>query len=187
MSLAKYLNIKHLYLKHFICLSHTRPYIAHNMKICPNNQNKNGFIHSIKSSLHFEVSIEYSGNLNNRHQIIYFSDAWFLLLTGRGNSGQIVCYSDHLKYWTKIVQYSDHHSNNKPFNYGTTFDHSNTRLVLYSDPQCSLNETWNTWGALVWSFTDRIINSDPSSLELLVSHGRSSSPRILEQPKLILL
>ena len=68
-----------------------------------NNQNKNGFIHSIKSSLHFEVSIEYSGNLNNRDIRSCYSDARFLLLTGRGNSGQIVCYSDHLKYWTKIV------------------------------------------------------------------------------------
>ena len=28
-------------------------------------------------------------------QIICFSDAWFLLLTGQENSGKIVCYSDH--------------------------------------------------------------------------------------------
>ena len=77
--LPKYLNIKHLYLKHFICLSHTRPYIAHNMKICPNNQNKNGFIHSIKSSLHFKVSIEFSGNLNNRDRsVIQMPGSYYL-------------------------------------------------------------------------------------------------------------
>ena len=77
---TKYLNIKHLYLKHFKCLSHTRPHIAHNMKNCPNNQNKNGFIHSIKSSLHFKVSIEFSGNLNNRDRssVIQMPGSYYL-------------------------------------------------------------------------------------------------------------
>ena len=33
-----------------------------------------------------------------------------------------------------IIQYSDHHLNTRPFDYQTTFGHSNTRLVRYSDP-----------------------------------------------------
>ena len=46
--------------------------------------------------------------------------------------------------WLKVVQspnsllvrYSDHHLNNGPFGYWTTFDYSNTRLVRYSDTHC---------------------------------------------------
>ena len=56
-----------------------------------------------------------------------------------------VRYSDHLlfKYPVtitsrkensgQIVLYSDHHSNNKSFNYWTTFDDLNTRLARFSD------------------------------------------------------
>ena len=47
------------------------------------------------------------------------------LLTGQENSG-------------KIVHYSDHFLNSRPFDYQTTFDHLNTRLVWYSDPYCSI-------------------------------------------------
>ena len=36
----------------------------------------------------------------------------------------------------RIVQYSDHCLNNRPFDYQTTFDHLNTKLVRYSDPYC---------------------------------------------------
>ena len=57
-------------------------------------------------------------------QIIPYSDAQFLLLTGQENSGQ-------------IVHYSDHHSKNGPFDYRTNFDHSKTSLVRYSDPPVS--------------------------------------------------
>ena len=31
------------------------------------------------------------------------------------------------------------HSNNRPFSNRTTFDHSNTRQVMYSDPHCTSN------------------------------------------------
>ena len=43
------------------------------------------------------------------------------VLTGQENSGQIVLYSDH-------------RLNNGPFDYQTTFDYSNTRLVRCSVP-----------------------------------------------------
>ena len=36
-----------------------------------------------------------------------------------------------------MEQLSDQNLNNRPFNYLTTFDHFNTRLVRYSDPHCS--------------------------------------------------
>ena len=41
-----------------------------------------------------------------------------------------------IKIWIKdkIAWYSDHHSNNRTFDYRTTFDQFNPRLVLYSDP-----------------------------------------------------
>ena len=54
-------------------------------------------------------------------QIICYSNARFLLLTGYEKNEQIVWYSDQ-------------HSNHRPFDYQTTFDHLNTRLVRYSDP-----------------------------------------------------
>ena len=57
-------------------------------------------------------------------QIIHYSNARFLLLIGQINSEQIVWYSDH-------------HLNNKLFDYWITSDHYNTRLVRYSDPQFS--------------------------------------------------
>ena len=35
-----------------------------------------------------------------------------------------------------LVQYSDHHLDTGPFGNQTTFDHSNTKLVQYSDLYC---------------------------------------------------
>ena len=49
------------------------------------------------------------------------SDAQFLLLIRQENSGQ-------------VVRYSAHHLNNRLFDYQTTFDHLNTRLVLIQIP-----------------------------------------------------
>ena len=49
------------------------------------------------------------------------------------------------KLLTKIDGYSDHHSNNRLFSCRTTFDHSNTRLVQYSDPHCSKSSYHVTW------------------------------------------
>ena len=37
-----------------------------------------------------------------------------------------------------IVCYSSHGLNKEPFNNQTTFDHLNTELVRYSDPQCTI-------------------------------------------------
>ena len=70
-------------------------------------------------------------------QIIWYSDARFLLLTGQENSGQIVHYSDHhSNNDPKILRYSEHHLNNRPFDYQTTSDHLKTRLVQFSNPHC---------------------------------------------------
>ena len=33
-----------------------------------------------------------------------------------------------------ITDENSHHANNRPFNYWTTYDHSNTRLVRFLDP-----------------------------------------------------
>ena len=62
-------------------------------------------------------------------QIIHYSDDRFLLLTRLENSGEIVCYSDH-------------HLNNRPFDYQSIFDHLNTRQMHYSDPHCNLKITF---------------------------------------------
>ena len=85
---------------------------------------------------------EYSGYLNNEHLNsrlieVRYSDAWFLLLTGQQNSGQIVCYSNH-------------HSKNRPSDYWTSFDHLTTRLVWYSDPHWLWWDDLNTGLVKVW-------------------------------------
>ena len=43
----------------------------------------------------------------------------------------------HMSGIKMVVQYSDHHLNNGPFGDLTTFNHSNTQLVRYSDPNCT--------------------------------------------------
>ena len=46
-------------------------------------------------------------------------------------------FRSSLEKQTKIVQCSDHHLNNTPFDQRAIFYHSNTRLVWYSDPHCT--------------------------------------------------
>ena len=59
----------------------------------------------------------------------------------------VAWYSDHISntgqvfkwgfdYQTKFSPVLKWHSNNGPFGDRTTFDHSNIRLVQYSDPHC---------------------------------------------------
>ena len=49
--------------------------------------------------------------------------------------GEFLTNSDcRLSYSPK---FADHHLNNRPFNYQTTFDNLNTRLVWHLDPHCT--------------------------------------------------
>ena len=53
------------------------------------------------------------------------------------NSKLLVCYSSHVLNNKLFVRYLSHDLNNKPFDERTILDHSNTKLIYYSDPLCT--------------------------------------------------
>ena len=94
--------------------------------------------------------LDYSGDLNNEH--LKNGNIWItnIYLSGIQMFGiqMVVRYSDHhsntgpvfkwcSEYRTKFSPVFKWNSSNWPFGDQTTYDHSNTRLVQYSDPHCS--------------------------------------------------
>ncbi len=52
---------------------------------------------------------------------------------------------------------------------------------------CELSPNFYTWCALVWSFTDGVVNPNPAAVELLVSHGAACFFSVLQKVRKMIL
>ena len=97
-----------------------------------------------------QVGLKYSEDLNNQQlnnklfEVRYSDHPLFRCLLPITYHASPL-FRSPFEQQTKIVRYSDHHQINRPFNNWTTSDHSNTRLVQYSDPRCNRMFSIHYW------------------------------------------